>query len=196
MSTCKRCLSCCLLVLTKSLLFFLLFSQKASASFADPSRFRSFLVIDPSRPMSISSALRYWGCAIQAGTQISGAFGFAPPLSPTSLADVSGKISPLAFALVPYLSTESPVDWDSVLSTLSDEVKAILDSSQSGTQPLVSFDSARRTVTLFMPGFDKSEIKLYQVSYCLISLKKNFKKCKIIVWLALYQFQCDRVCVR
>ncbi|CAA6661244.1 unnamed protein product [Spirodela intermedia] len=136
--------------------------QKASASFADPSRFRSFLVLDPSRPISISSALRYWGCAIQAGTQISGAFGFAPPLSPMSLTEVSEKISPLSFALVPYLSTESPVDWDSVLNTLSDEVKGILDSSQSGTQPLVRFDSAKRTVTLFMPGFDKSEIKLYQ----------------------------------
>ena len=141
------------------------FSQKASASFEDPLRFRSFLVMDPENPISISLALRYWGCAIQAGARISGSFGFSPSLSSTSTAKVSEKVSPLAFGLLPYIPLESPIDWDGVINRLNNMAKNILDSSIEDKQHLVKFDGSKKTVTLFMPGFDKSEIKLYQVSH-------------------------------
>ncbi|XP_078439254.1 P-loop containing nucleoside triphosphate hydrolases superfamily protein [Wolffia australiana] len=131
--------------------------QKASAFFTDPSRFRSFLVVDPRSQLSISSGLRYWGCAIQAGARISGVFGFS------SGAKVPEQFSPLAFAVLPYSFGESTVEWDKMVSALSDEAKSILDWSQFGSaQPLVRFDGSKRTVTLFMPGFDKSQIKLFQ----------------------------------
>ncbi|MQM22373.1 hypothetical protein Taro_055425 [Colocasia esculenta] len=134
--------------------------QKASSAFRDPSRFRCYLAIDPSRPTSISSALRYWGCAIQAGAHVSGAFGFVPQSS-MSAAEVAAKFSPLDFAFTPYLSTATPVNWEMTVSALSDKARSILGSSSS-SHSLVRFDNSKKTVTLFMPGFDKSEIKLYQ----------------------------------
>ena len=44
-----------------------------------------------------------------------------------------------------------------------DLLNASKSSSGEYMQP-VTFDPANKTVTLLMPGFDKSEIKLYQVS--------------------------------
>lgn len=136
--------------------------QKASVSFGDSSKIGCYLVIDPSRPVSVISALRYWGCAIQAGTQICGAFGFA---SQSSIAkeEVAQKISPLKYALVPSFTADSSMDWDAILNSLSLDAKQLFRSANNPLQASVKFDSTKKSVTLFMPGFDKSEIKLYQV---------------------------------
>ncbi|GFZ16156.1 P-loop containing nucleoside triphosphate hydrolases superfamily protein [Actinidia rufa] len=50
--------------------------ERGSSVFEEPSRFGCYLVMDQNNPVSVNSALRYWGCAIQAGAQVSGAFGF------------------------------------------------------------------------------------------------------------------------
>ncbi|KAK3158895.1 hypothetical protein QOZ80_2AG0143080 [Eleusine coracana subsp. coracana] len=50
--------------------------ERISSWFVDPSKFACFLVMDPRISISVSSALRYWGCATQAGGQICGAFGY------------------------------------------------------------------------------------------------------------------------
>ncbi|XP_020251724.1 uncharacterized protein At1g26090, chloroplastic isoform X2 [Asparagus officinalis] len=135
--------------------------EKASVSFGDSSKIGCYLVIDPSRPVSLISALRYWGCAIQAGTQICGAFGFA---SQSSMAkeEVAEKISPLDYALVPYFTADSSMDWDAILNSLSLDAKQMFRSANNPNQASVKFDSTKKSVTLFMPGFDKSEVKLYQ----------------------------------
>lgn len=142
--------------------------QKASASFTDSSKFRCYLVIDPSRPTSLSSALRYWGCAIQAGTEISGVFAFstADSSSISAVEDVKKKMSPLATAIIPNISptTDSSLDWNMILQVLAVDAKELLNISTKNVQSLVQFDKSKKTVTLFLPGFDKSEIKLYQVS--------------------------------
>lgn len=135
--------------------------QKATSYFSDSSKFRCYLVMDPSRSASVRSALRYWGCAIQAGTQITGALGFAPQSS--MVVEVADKFSPLSFALVPYLSTDSSVDWDGTLDSLVKKTKDLLGATTESLQSSVRFDPSQKSVTLFMPGFDKSEIKLYQV---------------------------------
>ena len=41
----------------------------------------------------------------------------------------------------------------------------------SNITPPVKFDPSKRSITLFMPGFDKSEIKLYQVCLQLDQIK-------------------------
>ncbi|XP_008787920.2 uncharacterized protein At1g26090, chloroplastic [Phoenix dactylifera] len=134
--------------------------EKVTCSFSDPSKFRCYLVMDPSRSASVRSALRYWGCAIQVGTQITGALGFAPQSS--MVAEVADKFSPLSFAPVPYLSTDSSVDWDATLNSLGKKTKDLLGATNESLQSSVRFDPIQKSVTLFMPGFDKSEIKLYQ----------------------------------
>ncbi|CAL1392862.1 unnamed protein product [Linum trigynum] len=151
--------------------------EKGSSVFADPNRFGCFLVMDPNNPVSLNSALRYWGCAIQAGTTVSGAIASAssPCLSDESLMEeVKQKFSPLPYACLPNLSmNHHPLTWDSIMHSTSPnhEARALFSaasdpssssSSSSSITPPVMFDAARKSVTLFMPGFDKSEIKLYQ----------------------------------
>ncbi|KAJ0989114.1 hypothetical protein J5N97_007470 [Dioscorea zingiberensis] len=135
--------------------------EKASVSFADSSKFGCYLVMDPSSGVSIKSAMRFWGCAIQAGTQISGAFGVASQSS-RSIKELTEQFSPLSLACMPHLSTGSSLDWDTIINSLSKDVKCILHSASHNLQPSVRFDTDQKSVTLFMPGFEKSEIKLYQ----------------------------------
>ncbi|KAM0944286.1 putative HSP20-like chaperone, anion-transporting ATPase-like domain, arsA, HSP20-like protein [Dioscorea sansibarensis] len=135
--------------------------EKASVSFADSSKFGCYLVMNPSSGASIKSAMRYWGCAIQAGTQISGAFGVASQSS-LSIKELSHQFSPLAFACIPNLSTGFSLDWDTIINSLSNDARHILHSATHDLQPSVRFDTSQKSVSLFMPGFEKSEIKLYQ----------------------------------
>jgi arsenite-transporting ATPase len=135
--------------------------QKLSLWFTDPSKLACFLVMDPRGSISVSSALRYWGCTIQAGAQICGAFGYAEDPCEAHQ-EVGEKFLPLSFSSLPFVSADSSPDWGSALSSLNQNTKELLRNT-SKVYPSVSFDSAQKSVTLFMPGFDKSEIKLYQV---------------------------------
>lgn len=137
--------------------------ERGSAAFSDPSKFGCYLVMDPSSQISVNCALRYWGCTIQAGAQISGAFGISPPTSSEELAEtVKNNFSPLSFALIPRLSMDSPLDWNAIMrDDLSREARNIL-SVPASIMSSVKFDSLQKAVTLLMPGFNKSEIRLYQ----------------------------------
>lgn len=127
--------------------------------------------MEPSSHQLLNSALRYWGCAIQAGAQISGAFTFALPNASPELVDVvKTNFSPLPFACIPHLFSSTPPDWNQILlNSHSQDARQLLSvaSEKSHIPPPVKFDPANRSITLLMPGFDKSEIKLYQVCpYC------------------------------
>ncbi|XP_062222220.1 uncharacterized protein At1g26090, chloroplastic [Phragmites australis] len=135
--------------------------ERISVWFADPSKLACFLIMDPRRSISVSSALRYWGCTTQAGGQICGAFGYTEDPSEMHQ-EVAQTFLPLAFSFLPFLSNDSSADWGRALSSLSQNTKEQLRTTFTGVYPSVSFDSVQKLVTLFMPGFDKSEIKLYQ----------------------------------
>ncbi|XP_031489566.1 uncharacterized protein At1g26090, chloroplastic [Nymphaea colorata] len=136
--------------------------KKASSAFLDPSRFSCYLTMDTSNSVSVISALRYWGCTIQAGGQVYGAFGFSAESSTTSCSLAKEKLAPLPFENLPYVSTNYPVNWEMALNGLSNGAQQLLLGANRDFQSNVLFDQGEKTVTLFMPGFDKSEIKLYQ----------------------------------
>ncbi|XP_061990885.1 uncharacterized protein At1g26090, chloroplastic isoform X2 [Rosa rugosa] len=142
--------------------------ERGSSAFSEPQKFGCFLMLDPDNPVSISSALRYWGCTIQAGGQISGAFAIASPkLNTESEEELKTIFSPLPFAFIPHISLGSPpLDWVAIMqNTVGENARSLLSTTASGSSSLmssVSFDAARKSIILFMPGFDKSEIKLYQ----------------------------------
>lgn len=141
--------------------------ERGSSVFEEPSRFGCYLMMDPNSPTSVNSALRFWGCAIQAGAQVSGAFGIASPNSrETSIETVKKNFSPLPCSLIPHLSMTTPPDWNEImLNEISEAAKELLSVKRRHNVPVVPsvrFDSATKSITLFMPGFDKSEIKLYQ----------------------------------
>ncbi|KAI5436595.1 hypothetical protein KIW84_022919 [Lathyrus oleraceus] len=141
--------------------------EKGSSAFSNSQRFGCFLVMDPNNPTSVNSALRYWGCTIQAGAQVSGAFGLSshqPKLE--SYERANKNLSPLPSAFISSPLMISPVDWNRVLlDTANQNARHLLTSLLSQSSNMTSsvkFDVKRKSVTLFMPGFDKSEIKLYQ----------------------------------
>ncbi|XP_061339251.1 uncharacterized protein At1g26090, chloroplastic [Gastrolobium bilobum] len=141
--------------------------ERGSSAFSNPQRFGCFLAMDPNDPTSVNSALRYWGCTIQAGAQVSGAFGITSrQQNLESLERAKKNFTPLPSAFISSLSMNSPIDWSRVLlDTLNEDARHLLTSlsSQCSNVPSsVKFDIKRKSVTLFMPGFDKSEIKLYQ----------------------------------
>lgn len=135
--------------------------EKISVWFADPSKLACFLIMDPRTSISVSSALRYWGCTTQASGQICGAFGYTEDPSEMHR-EVAQKFLPLSLSFLPFLPNDSSVDWSRALSSLSQNTKEQLRNASTWVYPSVSFDSVQKSVTLFMPGFDKSEIKLYQ----------------------------------
>ncbi|CAN8313251.1 unnamed protein product [Cochlearia groenlandica] len=143
------------------------FLETGASTFRDPDRFRSFLVMDPNNPMSVKSALRYWGCTIQAGSHASAAFG----ISSLNMTTESNQISKDDFVPLPFASASVPLatnglDWDKIMQDQANSnVRELLSqtvSYGSSLTPPVAFDTAKKSVTLFMPGFEKSEIKLYQ----------------------------------
>ncbi|KAF5182289.1 P-loop containing nucleoside triphosphate hydrolases superfamily protein [Thalictrum thalictroides] len=137
--------------------------EHVSAFFLEPSKFGCYLVLNPESPTSIKSALRLWGCAVQSGSHVSGAFGCCSLQSHTESAKmIENNFSPLPFAFMPNLATYNPTDLDGVV--LKNGVQDLLFATENSRElnSSVKFDHAKKSVTLFMPGFDKSEIKLYQ----------------------------------
>ena len=143
----------------------MLFLQKGSSIFAEPHRFGCYLVLNPDNPLSLNLALRYWGCVIQAGAQISGAFGIPTQNSPTASAEaVKNSFAPLPYALIPHLKFSNHPHWDEIIaSDHSTYARELLSDTTNKILSSVTFDMPNKSVNLFMPGFDKSEIKLYQV---------------------------------
>ncbi|XP_058180923.1 uncharacterized protein At1g26090, chloroplastic [Rhododendron vialii] len=141
--------------------------ERGSSVFEETSRFGCYLVMDPNSPTSVNSALRFWGCAIQAGAEVSGAFGVASPNSSgESIGTVKKNFSPLPCSLIPHLSVIPSPDWNEIMlnetSAHAKELLSLNTRHNIAVVPSVRFDPANKSVTLFMPGFDKSEIKLYQ----------------------------------
>ncbi|XP_015895761.3 uncharacterized protein At1g26090, chloroplastic [Ziziphus jujuba] len=140
--------------------------ERGSSAFSGSQRFGCFLVMDPDNLVSVNSALRYWGCAIQAGAHVSGALGIGSPhLNTESVERAKKTFSPLPFASIPHISVGSALDWKKILLKDVNGARELLSVPGSGSSSIISpvkFDAAKKSVTLLMPGFDKSEIKLYQ----------------------------------
>lgn len=137
--------------------------ERGSAFFQKLQKFSCYIVMNQDSQLSVMSALRYWGCAIQAGVQVSGAFAFASPNA--ELAATAKDFSPLPFASIPHLSMSAHPNWNEVLvNAQSQDARQLLNltSKQTSIFPPVTFDPGNKSITLFMPGFDKSEIKLFQ----------------------------------
>ncbi len=93
-------------------------------------------------PVSVNSALRYWGCTIQAGAQVSGAFGIASPhLNVESMETVKKTFLPVPFAFIPQFQVSFPLDWNQILlNTVIEDAKNLLSvpASHSSNMALAS----------------------------------------------------------
>ncbi|RVW81541.1 Uncharacterized protein, chloroplastic [Vitis vinifera] len=139
--------------------------ERGSSAFREPREFGYYLVVDPNNPTSVSSALQYWGCAIQAGAQVSGAFGTASPYSDVESEEIVKNFSPVPFALCPHVPMGSLPNWNAIISSnpsedAQDLLSAPASSSNSNVMEPVKFDPSNKSISLLMPGFDKGGSEL------------------------------------
>ncbi|XP_002967033.2 uncharacterized protein At1g26090, chloroplastic [Selaginella moellendorffii] len=130
-------------------------------NFANPNTFSSYIVTDPRSKLTEKTALRYWGCAVQAGVHVAGVVHHQNSRAQTW----KEGFSSLPVASIPELTFgESPPSWEQILSSLDKQTCEVLrgDGSSVSTPP-VSLDHSSGTVTCFLPGFDKADVKLSQL---------------------------------
>jgi arsenite-transporting ATPase len=119
--------------------------DEGKAAVADPNRVVAYLVTT-SDPGAIATAKYLWGSAQQVGLTVGGVL-----LNQATTSDAD--FAPLSVNAIPMKQGE---DWQTVMDALPD-----VDQAVRSPRPIV-VDAATRKVSLFLPGFDKKQVKLTQ----------------------------------
>ncbi len=121
--------------------------DQGKAALADPNRVAAYLVTTPD-PLAIAAAKYLWGSAQQVGLTVGGVL-----LNQTTTPEATAEFTPLSTQVVPSVS---PGEWQPLIDALPDF-------TQVGQAPRpITVDTAQRQVSLFLPGFDKKQVKLTQ----------------------------------
>jgi anion-transporting ArsA/GET3 family ATPase len=122
--------------------------DKSQAIISNPQRVVGYLVATED-PAAIATAKYLWGSAQQSGLTIGGMiFNQSTNNDP-----VAAEFDPLAVTVVP---TRIGADWQPLMD-------AMPDFSQAVTAPRpIAIDISKREVRLYLPGFDKTQVKLTQ----------------------------------
>ncbi|MGI8502506.1 MAG: Get3/ArsA fold putative tail anchor-mediating ATPase NosAFP, partial [Hassallia sp.] len=123
--------------------------EKGKAALADPKRMAAFLVTTQD-PIEVATARYLWGSAQQVGLTVGGVL----LVNSDTPANLSPQFAPLPVSIVPDLKAG---DWQPVINALPD----FLTQSVQAPTP-IDIDVPSRQVRLFVPGFDKKEVKLTQ----------------------------------
>lgn len=122
--------------------------EKGKAAIADPKRFVAYLVTTGDA-VAISTAQYLWGAAQQVGITVAGV------LLNQSQQYLSDEF--LSLPVVNLPSKDSSQDsWDSLINALPDFTQA------TNVPKPISIDVANRQVSLYLPNFDKKQVKLTQ----------------------------------
>jgi anion-transporting ArsA/GET3 family ATPase len=121
---------------------------KSQSIFSNPQRVVGYLVATED-PAAIATAKYLWGSAQQSGLTIGGIiFNQSAHNSP-----VAAEFDPLTVSIVP---TQTGTDWQPLMDAMPDFSQAI-----TSPKP-IEIDISKREVRLFLPGFDKTQVKLTQ----------------------------------
>ena len=117
---------------------------------SDPNQTIAYLVTTGD-PISIATAQYLWGSAQQVGLNVGGVI-LNPMANPRVNPEISldDEFNPLRITRLPQGS------WDTIAASLPDFTQG------SNAPRPVTIDKAARTVTLFLPSFDKKQVKLTQ----------------------------------
>ena len=119
--------------------------EQGKTALADPKRLAAYLVTTDD-PSAVATARYLWGSAQQVGLTVSGV------IFNSAMTDVS-DFSPLPVSTVP----RSPSgDWQPLMDALPDFT------SPAQVPKPIEIDISTRQVRLFLPGFDKKQVKLTQ----------------------------------
>lgn len=120
----------------------------AKKTISDPHRFAAYLVTDSS-PTAIAKAKYLWGSAQQVNVTVGGIIANRGDHAESLIEE----FTPLKIACLPTMQGD---DWDSLTGNLPDFSQAA-----QAPRPL-SIDTAARQVQVFLPTFDKKQVKLTQ----------------------------------
>ncbi len=121
--------------------------EQGKAALADPKRLLAYLVTTDN-PLNIATATYLWGSAQQVGLTVGGVLFNQTASTPTT-----EEFSPLPISNIPI----TPVgNWQPLIDALPDFTQV------AQVPKPIEFDVATRQVRLFLPGFDKKEVKLTQ----------------------------------
>ncbi len=125
------------------------FLDKGKAALADPNRVAAFLVSTPD-PLEVASSRYLWGSAQQIGLTVGGVI----LVSPEPNVNLCEEFTPLTVSVVP----DSPTgEWQPLIDALPNFVEQ----ARQAPKP-IEIDIHNRQVRLFLPGFDKKQVKLTQ----------------------------------
>ncbi|MBD2388188.1 Get3/ArsA fold putative tail anchor-mediating ATPase NosAFP [Cylindrospermum sp. FACHB-282] len=125
------------------------FLEKGKAALADPQRLAAFLVTSED-PIEVANARYLWGSAQQVGLIVGGVI----LVSSEPKVNLSADFTPLSVSVVPNSPTG---DWQPLIDALPNFVEQ----ARQAPKPM-EIDIHNRQVRLFLPGFDKTQVKLTQ----------------------------------
>ena len=122
--------------------------EQGKAALADPNRLAAYLVTTDD-PASVATARYLWGSAQQVGLIVGGIILNSSAMTET----VSGDFSPLPVSAVPRCAVG---EWQPLMDALPNFTPA------APVPKPIEIDVATAQVRLFLPGFDKKQVKLTQ----------------------------------
>ncbi|HEY9634127.1 MAG TPA: ArsA family ATPase [Coleofasciculaceae cyanobacterium] len=122
--------------------------EQGRAALADPNRVAAYLVTTDD-PVAIATAKYLWGSAQQVGLTVGGTLLNQTPISDA----VATELAPLPLSVIP---TRIGDDWQPLMDALPNFKQAV-----QAPRP-ITIDISARQVNLFLPGFDKKQVKLTQ----------------------------------
>jgi arsenite-transporting ATPase len=122
--------------------------EQGKAAVADPNRLAAYLVTTDD-PTAIATAKYLWGSAQQVGLTVGGTLLNQVPLSDA----MATEFAPLPLSVIPSRLGE---DWQPLMDALPNFKQA-----SQAPRP-ITIDISTRQVRLFLPGFDKKQVKLTQ----------------------------------
>ncbi|MBW4475844.1 MAG: ArsA family ATPase [Tolypothrix brevis GSE-NOS-MK-07-07A] len=125
------------------------FLEKGKAAVAEPKRMAAFLVTTPD-PIEVATARYLWGSAQQVGLTVGGVL----LVNSDTGANLSPEFAPLPISVIPDLKAG---DWQPLMNALPDFVTQAVQAPKP-----IEIDVPSRQVRLFLPGFDKKQVKLTQ----------------------------------
>ncbi len=122
--------------------------EQGKAALADPNRLAAYLVTTDD-PACVATARYLWGSAQQVGLIVGGIILNSSAMTET----VSGDFSPLPVSAVPRCAVG---EWQPLMDALPNFTPA------APVPKPIEIDVATAQVRLFLPGFDKKQVKLTQ----------------------------------
>ena len=132
--------------------------EKGKAAVTNPARVLAYLVTTDAAD-AIATAKYLWGGAQQVGLTVAGVLhNLSPDSSSATAPTMQADFNPLPILSLPTCSLDpaTPESWQPLMEAVPNPLQA------TAVPQAVTIDVAQKTVKLFLPTFDKTQVKLTQ----------------------------------